>query len=148
MNISVDEKHTKLSLSPIAFSKGLIAKLFELKSANLGFHTPNEKAAVQAVYDVFNDRVNSIKGNEAKSPRYRELLRVRNTLSPGILQEFGAFRHAVFQAMGELRAENAKPEGPLTNQTAGTALKYYSKDDLQLIEACAKVYSVAVKKKA
>ena len=148
MNISIDEKPSKLSLSPIAFSKGLIAKLSELKSAGLGFHTPNEKAGVQAVYDLFNERVNSIKGNEAKSPRYRELLRVRNTLSPGVLQEFGAFRHAVFQAMGELRAEEEKPAGPLTNKTTGAVLKHYSKDDLNLIEACAKAYSVVVKKKA
>lgn len=148
MTISIDEKPSKLSLSPIAFSKGLIAKLSELKSAGLGFHTPYEKAGVQAVYDLFNDRVNSIKGNEAKSPRYRELLRVRNTLAPGMLQEFGAFRHAVFQAMAELRAEEDKPAGPLTSKTTGAVLKHYSKDDLSLIEACAKAYSVTVKKKS
>lgn len=147
MNISIDAKPSKLSLSPIAFSKGLIAKLSELKSVSLGFHTPNEKAAVQAVYDLFNERVTNIKGNEAKSPRYRELLRVRNTLYPGVLQEFGAFRHAVFQAMSELRAED-KSAGPLTNKTTGSVLKHYSKEDLGLIEACAKAYSVMVKKKA
>ena len=146
MSITLDEKSRKLSLSPIAFSKGLIAKLSELKSAGLGFYTPNEKAAVQAVYELFNDRVNSIKGNEAKSPRYRELLRVRNTLSPGALQEYGAFRHAVFEAMSELRSEDS-PSRTLTTKTTGALLKHYSKDDLSLIEACAKAYSVAVKKK-
>ena len=146
MNISIDAKRGTVSLSPISFSRGLIAKLSELKSSRLGFHTPNEKAAVQAVYDFFNERVNSIKGNEAKSPRYRELLRVRNTLVPGALQEFGAFRHAVFQAMGELRAEEHSMK-PLINRPMESSLTNYSKDDLGLIEACAKVYSIAVKKK-
>lgn len=146
MSISI-EKSSKLSLSPIAFSKGLIAKLSELKSAKLGFHTPHEKAAVQAVYELFNDRVSSIKGNEAKSPRYRELLRIRNTLSPGVMQEFGAFRHAVYQALGELRAEEVTGSLPLTAKASGVVLKNYSKDDLTLIEACAQAYSVTIKKK-
>lgn len=142
MSIAIQNKPIKLSLSPIAFSKGLIAKLCELKSSTLGFHTPNEKAAAQAVYELFNERMSNIKGNEAKSPRYRELLRIRNTLNPGTLQEFGAFRHAVFQAMGELRTQDA-----LNSKSSHSLLKNYSTDDLNLIEACAKAYSVAIKKK-
>ena len=148
MNISVDAKTSKFSLSPIEFSKGLIAKLSELKSVKLGFHSPVEKEAVLAVYEIFDARVSSIKGNEAKSPRYRELLRIRNTLSPGVLHEFGAFRHAVFQAMTELREVNPDVTYPIPVKTAGSVLKNYSSDDLALIEACAKAYSVSMKKKA
>jgi methionine synthase II (cobalamin-independent) len=74
-------------------------------------------------------------------------LRVRNTLAPGVLQEFGAFRHAVFEAMGELRASEEAITGPLTTKNTNSIFKHYSNDDLALIEACAKAYSVALKKK-
>jgi len=139
---TIAEKTKRPSLSPIEFSKGLLAKLSELKTERIGFYKPSEKAAAQAVFDVFESRVRSIKGNEAKSPRYRELLRIRNVLAPGVLQEFGAFRHSVFQAMTELRDEiPAQKSYPFSTNVAEDVLKKYTKEDLVLIDACAKAYN-------
>lgn len=135
----------KLILSPVAFAKGLLAKLAEIKADKMDFHGPKDKAAMQAVYDIFDARINGIKGNEAKSPRYRELLKIRNTLTPGTLQEFGAFRHAMFEAMSEMRQES-EPMYPLTTQSSGVVLERYSKEDLAIISACAKAYAVTIKK--
>ena len=135
----------KLTLSPVAFARGLLAKLTELKAEKVNFHRPRDKAAMQAVYEIFDAKVNGIKGNDAKSPRYRELLKIRNTLTPGTMQEFGAFRHAMFEAMSEMRQEPV-PLYPLTVKSSSAVLEQYSKEDLAIIHACAKAYTVAIKK--
>ena len=85
---------TPVSLSPVQFSKGLLAQLSLLKSQKIGFFTQEEKTAAYAVYEIFDNRVSSIKGNEAKSPRYRELLKIRNTLTPASTHASPASRPA------------------------------------------------------
>ena len=52
---------TPVSLSPVQFSKGLLAQLSLLKSQKIGFFTQEEKTAAYAVYEIFDNRVSSIK---------------------------------------------------------------------------------------
>lgn len=135
---------TPVSLSPVQFSKGLLAQLSLLKSQKIGFFTQEEKTAAYAVYEIFDNRVSSIKGNEAKSPRYRELLKIRNTLQPGCMDEYGAFRHAVFQALFDFNQQ--KQKFPLSNEESASILQSFTPDDRKLIEACAHAYTSVIKK--
>ena len=83
-----------------------------------------------------------IKGDDAKSPRYRELLRLRNTFAPGVMDEYGGFRHAMFQALGELRETPKDTTAyPLAPESAMGILARFRKDDVKLIEECANAYT-------
>jgi hypothetical protein len=133
-------------MTPIDFTKGLLAQLSTLGISSLNVNTNEDKIGLLAVHEVMKTTVHGIKGNEAKSPRYRELLRIKNCLQPGVFNQFGGFCHSLFEAMGSLRKITKQEKGfPVTAKDAPSILEKYSSADLAIVKAAANAYMVALK---
>lgn len=135
-------------MTPIDFAKCLLAQLSTLGASSLNVHSNEDKMGLLAVHEVIEKTVSSIKGNEAKSPRYRELLKIKNCLQPGIFNEFGGFRHTLFEAMHALRTQTQTKQGfPVTPKDAPAILETYAPEDRAIVAAAAKAYMSSVKNK-
>lgn len=135
-------------MTPIDFAKCLLAQLSTLGASSLNVHNNKDKMALLAVHEVIEKTVSSIKGNEAKSPRYRELLKIKNCLQPGIFNEFGSFRHTLFEAMNSLRTQTQTKQGfPVTPKDAPSILATYAPEDRAIVAAAAKAYMLSIETK-
>jgi hypothetical protein len=140
---------TENNMTPIDFAKGLLTQLSTLGISSLNVNINEDKVGLLAVHAVIEKTVDGIKGNEAKSPRYRELLRIKNCLQPGVLNQFSGFCHSLFEAMVSLRTITNQTKGfPVTPKDAPLILEKYSAADLLIVKAAANAYMLAVKKAA
>lgn len=135
-------------MTPIDFAKGLLAQLSTHGLSSFNVNNSEDKLGLLAVHDVIEDTVSNIKGNEAKSPRYRELLKIRNCLQPGIFNQFGGFCPSLFEAMTALRSQTKTKQGfPISAKDAPSVLNTYSSEDRAIVAAAAKAYMTTIKTK-
>lgn len=140
---------TETNMTPIDFAKGLLTQLSTLGISSLNVNTNEDKVGLLAVHAIIEKTVDGIKGNEAKSPRYRELLRIKNCLQPGVFNQFSGFCHSLFEAMSSLRTITKQTKGfPVTAKDAPLILEQYSAADLIIVKAAANAYMLAVKAQA
>lgn len=136
-----DVKEKTESMTPSEFCQGLLAMFWKHRLPEIDFFSCQNINGMLAVYDVIDQRIRSIKGNEAKSPRYRDLLRIRYALEPGSLLDFCPFRHTMFETISLLRSVNASQNGVvMTDSYADIILSKFIKDDLALVKLCANAY--------
>ena len=136
-------------MTPVDFAKGFLSVLSSKgidQVSKLEINSENGKNALHAAFNVVDDTVNSFTGNAAKSPRYRDWLKIKNAISPGLWGEFGGFRHNLCLALMDLRkAHNQEPLEVAKSQVS-KILNTYDKSDRTVVEAAAKAFISSSKK--
>jgi hypothetical protein len=135
------------SMSPSDFCRGFLAKLWTLKIKRFPMSELACVLSLCSVYEQYNAMVNSIKGNEAKSPRYRDLLKIRYMLEPGPMMEFGALRHTMYDTISALRQSYgvSSDELPLNQAIVKDIINQYSADDIRILDLCVNTYMETIK---
>ena len=136
-------------MTPIDFARGFLSVLstkgFE-NSEQLDVHTDKGRTALNAAFDVVDNTVSSFTGNSAKSPRYRDWLKIKNAIHPGDWHEFVGFRHNLCMALMELRKKYNNEPFIVAKEQCSTILRSYDKNDRTVIESAAKAFISTSKK--
>ncbi len=136
-------------MTPIDFAKGFLAVLstkgFE-ESAQLDVYSEDGKSALNAAYTVVDNTVNSFTGNTAKSPRYRDWLKIKQAIHPGTWGEFVGFRNNLCQVLIQLRQQHNQEPLTAAKTLSSKILSTYPKNDRTVIESAAKAFIKTSKK--
>lgn len=136
-------------MTPLDFVKGFLSVLSSKgfdKIDKLEVHSESGRSALNAAYNVVDETVNEFTGNAAKSPRYRDWLKVKNAIHPGMFGDFGCFRHNICLALIELRKSGGHEPFEVAKEQAPKILGSYNKSDRTVIEAAAKAFISTSKK--
>lgn len=136
-------------MTPMDFAKGFLSVLstkgFD-KMDKLDVHSETGRTALNAAFTVVDDTVNTFTGNAAKSPRYRDWLKIKNAINPGPWGEFSGFRHNMCLALIEMRKLYNQEPFVVAKEQAPKTLSTYNKCDRTVIENAAKAFIASSKK--